>query len=153
MRVVHRLSPLAIGIWIACAIILTATSAPLESPEHKSPAQDETTACVLIALPTDMFTRVDPPEEFLRSRLAGEPLEGLVAITVNYNGTWPTAARDAFQYAVDIWKSQLTSTVPIVVDAEFKDLGPNVLGSAGAKYTVRDFSGATVANTWPSLPR
>lgn len=69
---------------------------------------------------------------------------------VNYDAGFQanSAARAAFQRAVDIWASQLTSTVPIVVDASFEALPANVLGSAGAGYILRNFPGAPVTNTW-----
>lgn len=51
-------------------------------------------------------------------------------ILVNYTG-FPDEARDAFQYAVDIWAQELNTTVPIVVDASWEPLGGSVLGSAG----------------------
>ena len=65
---------------------------------------------------------------------------------VNYDAGFQAnpQARAAFQYAVDIWSSQLTSTVPIVVDATFEPLGENVLGSAGSTYGVRDFTSQCV---------
>jgi hypothetical protein len=45
------------------------------------------------------------------------------------------AAKAAFQYAVDIWATLISSSTPIVVDAYWEDLSyisPNVLGAAGA---------------------
>ncbi|WP_179343190.1 T9SS type A sorting domain-containing protein [Winogradskyella ursingii] len=51
-------------------------------------------------------------------------------ITVNYNGfTGPAQA--AFQFAVDIWANSIDSEIPITVNANFTELDPNVLGSAG----------------------
>jgi hypothetical protein len=69
---------------------------------------------------------------------------------VNYDAGFQAnpQARAAFQQAVDIWSSQITSTVPIVVDASFEALGQNVLGSAGSTYGVRDFSGAPISGTF-----
>lgn len=41
-------------------------------------------------------------------------------------------AKEAFQFAVDIWAAEIFSPVPIIVDAEFTTFdNPNVLGSAG----------------------
>ncbi|MFL6248689.1 MAG: PA domain-containing protein [Thermoanaerobaculia bacterium] len=47
----------------------------------------------------------------------------------------------AFTHAADIWANTLDSNVDIWVLAAFNPLGANVLGSAGAAYRVRDFSG------------
>ena len=49
---------------------------------------------------------------------------------VTYNG-FTTEAQAAFQFAVDIWSVSIESTVPIRINANFSDLGANVLGSAG----------------------
>lgn len=59
---------------------------------------------------------------------------------VNYDAGFDAnpQAKAAFQRAVDIWSQNVTSSVPIVIDADFAPLGPGVLGSAGSKYIVFD---------------
>ncbi len=47
----------------------------------------------------------------------------------------------AFAHAAEIWSNTLDSNVDIWVVAAFNPLAPNVLGSAGASYRVRDFGG------------
>ncbi|MFA0964444.1 choice-of-anchor D domain-containing protein [Roseivirga sp. BDSF3-8] len=49
-------------------------------------------------------------------------------------------AQAAFLFALDIWSSEIVSDVPIKVFAEFANLGPGVLASAGPSYSVRNFS-------------
>jgi hypothetical protein len=39
-------------------------------------------------------------------------------IQVNYVGAWDPAARQAFDYAVSTWETVVTSSVPILVQAE-----------------------------------
>jgi formylglycine-generating enzyme required for sulfatase activity len=68
-------------------------------------------------------------------------LTSLATIDVEYIGFTPEA-RAAFQAAVDIWKSNLTSPVPIKVKATWKALDPGMLGAAGAKNYVSDFPNA-----------
>lgn len=102
----------------------------------------------LVAEYKDKFTFVPPPKDFLEKKQNGIQT---ATITVNYTGFTPEA-QTAFQYAVDIWASQLTSAVTIEVEAEFKVLGANVLGSAGGNYFVRDFTNAPVANTFYTAP-
>tara|TARA_R110000868_G_scaffold121034_3_gene321204 strand:+ start:105584 stop:112594 length:7011 start_codon:yes stop_codon:yes gene_type:complete len=51
-------------------------------------------------------------------------------------------ARNAFQFALDIWADEIVSSVPIKIYADFADLGAGVLASAGPTYQVRDFPGA-----------
>ena len=66
---------------------------------------------------------------------------------VTYTGFTPQA-KAAFQRAVDYWSTQLTSSVPITVDARFSPLGSGILGSAGPSSVWRDFPGAPKAKTW-----
>ncbi len=54
----------------------------------------------------------------------------------------------AFRYAASIWSARLDSAVPIVISAQFASLGPNVLGSAGPRYIMRDFPNAPLTGTW-----
>jgi hypothetical protein len=104
--------------------------------------------CRLYLDPHDKFTRVVP-----LPRVAGESLltaeAVLSTITVNYSPGFPEAAQIAFQAAVDIWKTQVQTNVPIVIDAKFVDLGsPLLLGEGGPSCSLHDFAGATRANTW-----
>jgi hypothetical protein len=72
-------------------------------------------------------------------------------IVVVYSGTnWTPAAQAAFQYAVDIWETLITSTVQIDVVAEYEPLGAGILGSAGSNGSRRNFTGG-VPNTWYPL--
>lgn len=74
----------------------------------------------------------------------GEP-QAVAASTfiVTYTG-FTTQAQTAFQYAVDLWSTWITSSVPIRVNANFTSLGANVLGSAGANlYRGLTVNGAT----------
>jgi hypothetical protein len=88
-----------------------------------------------------MNTFVAPPANF---DFGGERD---VVISVTYNG-FTTAAQIAFQYAVDIWASQLTSNVPILIDATWSDLPGNTLGSAGAEGFWYNFADAPNTNTY-----
>jgi uncharacterized repeat protein (TIGR01451 family) len=63
-------------------------------------------------------------------------------------GVWNTSARTAFQYAVDIWAEQLHSTVPIVVEACWTNLGAGVLGAAGPADFWRNYPGAPRTDAW-----
>ena len=59
---------------------------------------------------------------------------------VTYTGFSPQA-QAAFQAAVDIWSQVLVSSVPIRVNAEWKDLGDSrILGSAGPGDWATDYS-------------
>lgn len=90
--------------------------------------------------------RTLPPADFLQARANGVRTQ-TATITVNYSGFSPQA-QTAFQFAVDIWQSKITSAVPIVVNANWIPLSPGVLGSAGANNFFANFSGAPLASTW-----
>ena len=88
---------------------------------------------------------VPPPTEFL----ASAEQTATANILVNYNGTgWTTEAEDAFEFAVGIWETLITSPVTIVVDADFDPLGENILGGAGPISIRRNFANAPQASTW-----
>ncbi len=90
-----------------------------------------------------------PPANFANSKIR----PSTATFTVNYTG-FSAQAQTAFQYAVDIWSSQITSSVPIIINANWTTLqacNPGqacILGSAGAAQLRRDFTGAPQANTW-----
>ena len=76
--------------------------------------------------------------------------ERTASFVVNYTG-FSNEAQEAFQYAVDIWASLITSDVPIVIDATWEDLPGNTLGSAGATSLWYNFGGAPYNNVlYPS---
>lgn len=104
-------------------------------PEHASCKHG------LEAIHEDAFVFVPPPVGFE----PGAPRDAVISVT--YNG-FPADALDAFQYAVDIWASIITSTIPITIDANWLDLSSNALGFAGATGVYRNFSGAPIANTY-----
>ncbi|MGX4643108.1 PA domain-containing protein [Massilia sp. SYSU DXS3249] len=60
----------------------------------------------------------------------------------------------AFTHAANIWGATLTSSVPIVINAQFTPLSCTatsaVLGSAGATQVFANFPGAQKTNTWYS---
>jgi hypothetical protein len=69
-------------------------------------------------------------------------------IRVEYSAGFTTQAKAAFQAAVDIWKTQIRSGVPITIKADWSPLGEGVLGQAGPANFRRDFAGAPQARTW-----
>ena len=77
-------------------------------------------------------------------------------INVNWNPAacsgsvvaWSAEAQAAFAYAVDIWESLIVSSIPIEINACWKELGSGVLGSAGAWQVGMNFPGAPIADRW-----
>lgn len=77
----------------------------------------------------------------------GKILEAKSTIEVQYVGFSP-AAREAFQYAVEIWQAILKSDVKIRVLATWEPLGAGTLGAAGATSLYRNFENAPRRDTW-----
>lgn len=98
-------------------------------------------AVTLYAHDFDSNTTIGLPEGYVPN------VERASTINVNYTGFTP-AAQAAFQYAIDIWASLITSPVVITVDAQFTGLDPGVLGSAGPNTIHQNFVGAPAANTY-----
>ena len=94
----------------------------------------------------DMHTKVVQPETGLLEAFMTSP-DATINVTYVGFASFPDA-QTAFQFAVDIWASQIASDVPIEVIATFEPLATNVLGSAGPNYIVRDFPGAPLSNTF-----
>ena len=122
---------------------LPLTPFALFSQLHSQPAcnGDHVRCMGLVGLDQVMHTTVPPPEGYT----FGDSRE--VSITVNYNGFTPEA-QAAFQYAVDIWASLLTSEVNIVVDATWENIPGNTLGFARATNYWTNFSGAPQDNVF-----
>ena len=131
LRACLRRAALAFAIVIASAVFV-GPSVALEW--QKAPQVP------LLAGPSGTLT-------FIRPAPATVPQPESATFNVTYTG-FSTAARTAFQRAVNIWAGRVTSAVPITISAQFQPLGANVLGQAGPNFIWRDFSGARVAGTW-----
>ena len=139
----------------ASSVVISAlASAPVvaeESAGQKAPAsKGEARAAKLVPLlagPSNGARSYVGPARTGNLRLPAKT--GLKAATFNvtYTGFTP-AARTAFQSAVNVWKTRVTSTVPITVNATFQPLGPGILGSAGPNFVWRNFTGRPQADTF-----
>src|SRR5262245_27512041 len=95
----------------------------------------------------------DPPGSFKAQTYVAPPVQPVSpaalssTFVVTYNGFTPQA-QVAFQAAVNIWASQIQSSVPIRVTANWTSLGDGILGSAGPRHLFRNFPGAPDPNTW-----
>lgn len=89
------------------------------------------------------------PSSNARALLAGTAPPSTVTsrFEVIYTG-FTAPAKKAFQAAVDVWSTVLTSPVPIKISAAWNALGEGVLGQAGPEAILRDFTGAQKPNTW-----
>lgn len=78
---------------------------------------------------------VPPPREFLLK--SGDPKSNII---VEYNSSFPSEAKTAFEYAVGIWESLIESDIPIHVSATWSSsLGTNTLASCGPETYYANF--------------
>lgn len=95
----------------------------------------------------DCTSFVPPPEEYLKWKAGVAGRVKTANIEVDYNG-FSEEAQAAFQAAVDIWETFITSPVTINVRATWAPLGAGVLGQAGTTQIFANFEGAQKLNVW-----
>jgi hypothetical protein len=143
---------------IICLILILGPGSGRTGAEPSAPQMTQELApAIMIALPWDDPTiRIPPPQQFRAGRApktATFSINYLSAGTIQSSytcQTWSTAARAAFDYAASIWAAQITSAVPIRINACWADMGStSILGSSGSS-TVRDFPGAPRSGTYYS---
>lgn len=105
--------------------------------------ENEKKTVVIKAINKHMHVKVSPPKIFLEGK------SPTATFDVTYNG-FSAQAQTAFQYAVDIWSSLITSPVQIKVIANWIALDGNILGSASASTFYRDFDNVPQPGTWYS---
>ena len=60
--------------------------------------------------------------------------EASATIEVDYGENFTTEAEDAFERAVDVWETHISSPVPIQVQASYEALGEGTLAAAGPNF-------------------
>jgi hypothetical protein len=134
---------LAAFVLVSATALVPATKAA--GPRRAPNVHDQW--CVLLADPSVHRSFVPPePRRASLSSVPGGRADATISVT--YTGFTPQA-QAAFQYAVDIWAAQLSSPIPITIDAEFRDLGPGVLGSAGPNSLWIDVPGGAADTFYP----
>jgi hypothetical protein len=97
---------------------------------HEDHAEE---TCILESTGLDVYYSYDPV--FRRKIDAAEtPGSEFIITYVDQCGdeAWPDDAIAAFEYAAEIWSYHLSSDIPIRIEARWRSLSSNVLGSAGA---------------------
>ncbi|MFZ6009678.1 MAG: hypothetical protein ACOYXT_04960, partial [Bacteroidota bacterium] len=136
------MSKFFVGLALLSAGVLSLKAQDLV-PESRKPKKP----IICYALQGDQHTLVDAPAHYREMKKNGTARTKAAVFEVEYIGFSP-AAQTAFQEAVDIWESLITSPVKIRVRAEWQPLGTGVLGSAIWGSVFRNFQGAQRANTW-----
>lgn len=135
MRIITTLTLLLTG-----ALFMTAGA---EGKNHRQQFQTSEIAGVSYGIEKDVFVRIPPPAAFLEKSSGAQQAE----IVVNYHD-FPENARVAFDYAVSIWESLLSSPQTIYIEAYWKNLGPGVLGSSGPTNYFRGYDGFPKGNVF-----
>ncbi|NJN42469.1 MAG: hypothetical protein HC811_09860 [Flammeovirgaceae bacterium] len=100
--------------------------------------------------PNDLPSYVPPPKEFIEWRTNQLARTKTATFNVTYVGFTPQAEA-AFQEAVDIWSTLITSPVEINILAQWSALGQGVLGGATAGTYFRDFTGTQRHLIWHAV--
>jgi hypothetical protein len=131
---------------LSLPVILGFELQPAISAQPTNPANSYPGPMRMIRLDPQVRQRyVPPPAVFL----ASAEQVATANIQVNYIGSeWTPEAQAAFEFAVGIWEVLISSPVTIVVDADFGDLGENILGGAGPYSIFANFDNAPQSNTW-----
>jgi hypothetical protein len=139
------------GFIILCLILITASAilsaAPVSGSTSDIQVMEGPTAYILLGPQTNQPRHILAPQNLRDPNLVTAPTAN---IQVNYMGSWDTAARAAFEYAVSVWESQLASSVTILVDAQWTTYSdPRILGSAGPTCWYMNFPGTgVISDTW-----
>jgi thiol-disulfide isomerase/thioredoxin len=91
------------------------------------------------------LVRILPPKAALDVAAGNRKSTATIEVTFH---DFPEDARKAFEAAVKIWESVLSSPVPIKVNASWVALEPGVLGSASPSSYDHDFPNAPQPQTW-----
>jgi hypothetical protein len=85
-------------------------------------------------------TRIAIPLEQMRLEKSSE-------FVVSYENV-PESAKEPVEYALAIWETYLTSSIPIHVNVKWEDLTGSTLAVTGAKTLYRNFSGSINPKIW-----
>jgi hypothetical protein len=159
-RIITILFVLCISI-MSVSPLAAQVGKPLGAPRHVLTAVGDVAVCTgenaqpivtadMLAMLQRQSRTYKPPmvNPELATRTSMPSLQTPPVINVNYNGfESQPQARAAFQRAVDIWKTLITSSQTITINANWQPLRDRVLGAAGPTSIYRDF-GQAQRQTW-----
>jgi len=82
-----------------------------------------------------------PPSDEILYRLKSTEKKSNIHVTYSL---FPQEAKEAFEYAVNIWEQIISSPVPIYMRANWRTMDNNVLGSCGPSDYYTDFEGIPI---------
>ena len=140
----HFLPRSATGIAMLFWMLATLSAIPLSAREgwQKSGIRANPVICRVSGESGHGY--VPPPGEFLNRLKSATKTSDIVVTYVGF----PDSVKTAFEMAVGIWESLLSSSVPIYMLAEWKVLDSETLGSCGAQYYYANFDNAPFPDTY-----
>ncbi len=114
---------------------------------NSSPTYHNESICVLPGRDIDAYTANHFDTRAIKNSKTTATIE-INFVDADPSYPWPQAARDAVQYAADIWESHITSPVVLYVRATWRDIG-SPLASGGPSTTVSNFEGAIPDTRYP----
>jgi hypothetical protein len=118
-----------IKIWL---LIFTLTSVSFAQGQRKLEIEVPLPVCYAS---NEIEKSFIPPPAFINLKSSAEKKSEII---VKYS-LFPQKAKDAFEYAVNIWEHIIESDVPIYIQANWRPQGQNTLGSAGPSDYYTDF--------------
>jgi len=113
-----------IKIWLILFLVVSISFARAQNGLKKLPIDIPLPVCYASNEVEKSFI---PPPAFINLKSASEKKAEII---VDYS-LFPQNAKEAFDYAVSIWAHLIDSDVPIYIQANWRSLGQNTLGSAG----------------------
>ncbi|MCD6355181.1 MAG: T9SS type A sorting domain-containing protein [Prolixibacteraceae bacterium] len=102
-------------------------------------------AAMAINIPSPEVKKIYYPPRSKSTLLKSGEIKSDIRVTyINF----PEEAKKAFNYAVTIWESQLSSSVPICIEAHWEKLGSNILAQSRPSTFYVNFDGAPVKNVY-----
>ncbi len=108
----------------------------------KMPVQAESIECYASETVNKIF--IPPPPEFTHRLKSGGSETKFVINYINF----PDSIKPAFEYAVSIWASLISSSVPIYIEAQWLILQSTTLGSCSPGNFYLNFTNAPLRNTY-----
>ena len=135
--------------WTLLVVLLTAFICSAQAQLHTKKSVGAISADPAINIAAEKVNKIyiAPPAGFSRLKSAGSIESAETKIEVEYIN-FPEDAKRAFEYAVSIWKSMITSPMPIKIQAKWDNLQGNVLALSRPSTFHVNFDGAPLSNVY-----
>ncbi len=136
-----------LAISIVFGLLAKPTATLGQKAATEAPTYHNESICVLPGLDLDVHTA----NHFDRRAIKSSKLSATIEINFvdsDPSNPWPQAAKEAVQFAADVWETHISSPVVLYVRASWNDIG-SPLASGGPSTTVSNFEGAIPDTRYP----